>query len=138
MSIDSTGQTALHYGSKYGHRDIVKYLIAFAPNSIINMVDNAKYVSNIYGISQINKCFNYICPLNRGQTALHKAASNKQRGICYMLVAAGANLTMKDAEGQTPMMHAFQADDQDLATYLESKMNHSKPKRFYVEFVSNI
>lgn len=42
MSIDSTGQTALHYGSKNGHRDIVKYLISYAPNSIINMVDNAK------------------------------------------------------------------------------------------------
>lgn len=42
LSIDSTGQTALHYGSKYGHKDIVKYLISYAPNSIINMVDNAK------------------------------------------------------------------------------------------------
>lgn len=38
-----------------------------------------------------------------------------------MLVAAGANLTLKDAEGLTPMMHAFQADDHDLAAYLESK-----------------
>lgn len=42
LSIDATGQTALHYGSKYGHKDIVKYLISYAPNSIINMVDNAK------------------------------------------------------------------------------------------------
>lgn len=37
-----------------------------------------------------------------------------------MLVAAGANLNMRDANGQTPMMLAFQADDHDLATYLES------------------
>lgn len=42
MSIDSTGQTALHYGSKFGHKDVVKYLISYAPSSIINMVDNAK------------------------------------------------------------------------------------------------
>ncbi|XP_037029627.1 eye-specific diacylglycerol kinase isoform X3 [Bradysia coprophila] len=98
LSIDATGQTALHYGSKYGHRDIVKYLIAYAPNSIVNMVDNAK-----------------------GQTALHKAAGSKQRGICYMLVAAGASLTMKDSEGLTPMMQAFAADDHDLAAYLESQ-----------------
>lgn len=48
MSIDSTGQTALHYGSKNGHRDIVKYLISYAPNSIINMVDNAKWDIWIY------------------------------------------------------------------------------------------
>lgn len=37
-----------------------------------------------------------------------------------MLVAAGANLNMRDANGSTPMMLAFQADDHDLAAYLES------------------
>lgn len=40
-----------------------------------------------------------------------------------MLVAAGASLTMRDANGLTPMMIAFQVDDTDLATYLESKLN---------------
>lgn len=40
LSIDATGQTALHYACKYGYKDIVKYLISYAPNSIINMVDN--------------------------------------------------------------------------------------------------
>lgn len=40
LSIDASGQTALHYACKYGHKDIVKYLISYAPNSIINMVDN--------------------------------------------------------------------------------------------------
>lgn len=38
-----------------------------------------------------------------------------------MLVAAGANLSLKDADGLTPMVHAFHADDHDLAAYLESK-----------------
>lgn len=42
-----------------------------------------------------------------------------------MLVAAGANLNMRDANGQTPMMLAFQADDHDLATYLESMWRFS-------------
>lgn len=37
-----------------------------------------------------------------------------------MLVAAGASLTMRDTNGQTPMMVAFQVEDNDLATYLES------------------
>lgn len=54
------------------------------------------------------------------QTALHKAVQEKHRNICYMLVAAGANLTMCDAEGRTPMMVAFHVDDHDLASYLES------------------
>lgn len=38
-----------------------------------------------------------------------------------MLVAAGSNLQMRDINGQTPMMLAFQVDDHDLAAYLESK-----------------
>lgn len=42
LSIDSQGQTALHYGARYGHKDIVKYLIASAPTSILNMADNDK------------------------------------------------------------------------------------------------
>lgn len=42
LSIDATGQTALHYACKYGHKDIVKYLISYAPNSIVNMVENTK------------------------------------------------------------------------------------------------
>lgn len=71
----------------------------------------------------------------RGQTALHKAAENKQRNICYMLVAGGASLTMKDSDGQTPMMLAFQADDHDLAAYLESKTQ--KPKT-YLELVATV
>lgn len=45
-----------------------------------------------------------------------------------MLVAAGANLNMRDINGQTPMMIAFQVDDHDLAVYLESEL------RLLIEF----
>lgn len=45
LSIDSTGQTALHLASRYGHKDIVRYLIACAPSSILNMIDNDKWVT---------------------------------------------------------------------------------------------
>lgn len=72
---------------------------------------------------------------DRGQTALHRAAEHGQKNICYMLVAGGASLTMKDANGQTPMMLAFQSNNHELATYLESKMKHSKP---YLEIVATI
>ncbi|PNF21722.1 Eye-specific diacylglycerol kinase [Cryptotermes secundus] len=98
LSIDATGQTALHYGSRYGHKDIVKYLIASAPASILNMADN-----------------------DRGQTALHKAAANKRRSICCMLVAGGASLTLPDHQGNTPRLLALQAEDHELAAYLESQ-----------------
>lgn len=56
----------------------------------------------------------------RGQTALHKAAATKRRSICCMLVAGGASLCLADRQGQTPRLLALQADDQELAAYLES------------------
>lgn len=40
-----------------------------------------------------------------------------------MLVAAGASLSIKDRQGNTPMMVAFNVDAHDLASYLESKLN---------------
>ncbi|XP_045763383.1 eye-specific diacylglycerol kinase isoform X10 [Maniola jurtina] len=98
LSIDATGQTALHIAARYGNKEIVKYLIASAPSAILNMRDN-----------------------ERGQTALHKAAAHKRRAICCMLVAGGASLARQDHAGLTPRHHALRADDHDLAAYLESQ-----------------
>ena len=42
LSIDETGKTALHYGARFGHKEIVKFLIGNAPPSILDMVDNEK------------------------------------------------------------------------------------------------
>nr|XP_027221426.1 eye-specific diacylglycerol kinase-like [Penaeus vannamei] len=98
LSIDAHGQTALHFGARHGHKDIVRYLIASAPPSILDMVDTEK-----------------------GQTALHQAASNRRRTVCCMLVAAGASLTIRDLQGNTPRALAQRADDQELAAYLESQ-----------------
>nr|CAD7426431.1 unnamed protein product [Timema monikensis] len=98
LSIDASGQTALHYGSRLGHKDIVKYLIACAPSSILNIADNDK-----------------------GQTALHKAAAHKRRSICCMLVAGGASLSIADHQGNTPRHLALQAEDTELAAYLHSQ-----------------
>lgn len=98
LSIDATGQTALHVAARYGNKEIVKYLIACAPTAILNMRDN-----------------------ERGQTALHKAAAHKRRAICCMLVAGGASLTRRDHAGLTPRHLALRAEDHDLAAYLESQ-----------------
>lgn len=98
LSIDATGQTALHVAARYGNKEIVKYLIACAPTAILNMRENEK-----------------------GQTALHKAAAHKRRAICCMLVAGGASLTRHDHAGLTPRHHALRAEDHDLAAYLESQ-----------------
>lgn len=98
LSIDASGQTALHIAARYGNKEIVKYLIACAPTAILNMRDN-----------------------ERGQTALHKAAAHKRRAICCMLVAGGASLSRQDHAGLTPRNLALRAEDHDLAAYLESQ-----------------
>lgn len=98
LSIDASGQTALHIAARYGNKEIVKYLIACAPTALLNMRDN-----------------------ERGQTALHKAAAHKRRAICCMLVAGGASLTRQDHAGLTPRHLALRAEDHDLAAYLESE-----------------
>ncbi|XP_051159647.1 eye-specific diacylglycerol kinase isoform X1 [Leptopilina boulardi] len=98
LTTDANGQTALHLAACLGHRDIVRYLIACAPPSIINMTDNDK-----------------------GQTALHKAAESKFRSICCMLVAGGANLTLQDRKGNVPRDIAMNANDRELAAYLHSQ-----------------
>ena len=66
MAIDETAKTALHYGARFGNKDIVKFLLEKAPHSIIDIVDNEK-----------------------GQTAVHKAAAYNRADICSLLVTAG-------------------------------------------------
>uniref|UniRef100_A0A6A7FXB6 Diacylglycerol kinase n=4 Tax=Hirondellea gigas TaxID=1518452 RepID=A0A6A7FXB6_9CRUS len=96
LSIDTLGQTALHYAARLGHKDIVRYLIASAPPSILDMVDT-----------------------KREQTALHQSAANCRRSICCMLVAAGSGLTKRDYQDHTARDLARKADDEELARYLE-------------------
>ncbi|TRY74667.1 hypothetical protein TCAL_11921 [Tigriopus californicus] len=105
LSIDETGKTALHYGARFGNKEVVKYLIAQAPPSILDLVDNEK-----------------------GQTALHKAASYKRRTISCMLVAAGASLLIKDNAELTPRQLAALAEDNELASYLESQEEFQREK----------
>jgi len=98
LSINDQGETALHCAAEQGHREIVKYLLASAPPTILDMIDN-----------------------DRGQTALHRASLSKQRTISCMLVAAGASLTLPDRGRKTARQLAEQVGDTDLAIYLESK-----------------
>lgn len=98
LSVDDSGMTALHHASRYGHKDIVRYIVASASPTILDITDREK-----------------------GQTALHKAAAYKRRTICCMLVAAGASLSKADCQGQTAKQLAARAGDEDLAAYLESQ-----------------
>ena len=105
LSIDETGKTALHYGARFGHKEIIRFLLANAPTSVLDIQDNEK-----------------------GQTALHKAAGYKRRTISCMLVAAGASLLIVDNGGLTPRQLAVMAEDNELASYLESQEEFQREK----------
>ncbi|XP_050392923.1 diacylglycerol kinase zeta isoform X2 [Patella vulgata] len=98
LTADQYGMTALHHAARFGHKNIVTFLIANAPPVILDMVDHEK-----------------------GQTALHKAAWYQRRTICHMLVDAGASLTRTDYQGNTPRQQALKAEDKELAAYLENQ-----------------
>jgi len=100
MSTDETGKTGLHYGARFGHKDIIKFLIEKSEDKklIMDWKDNEK-----------------------GQTALHKAAAYKRRTICQILVNAGASVSVLDECGQTARQLASAAEDHELTSYLEGQ-----------------
>ena len=97
LAIDETAKTALHYGARFGNKEIVKFLLAKAPHCLVDIVDNEK-----------------------GQTALHKAAAYNRQDICCLLVTAGASLLVQDCEGRTPRSLAESSlADPELITYMK-------------------
>ncbi|KAF7240548.1 Diacylglycerol kinase iota [Varanus komodoensis] len=91
----------LHHAAKTGHGEIVKYILDHGPSALLDMTDS-----------------------ETGETALHKAACQRHRTICQLLVEAGASLRKADSKGKTPRDRAQQAGDPDLASYLESRQNY--------------
>ncbi|XP_055979850.1 diacylglycerol kinase iota isoform X5 [Sorex fumeus] len=91
----------LHYAAQTGNGEIVKYILDHGPSELLDMADS-----------------------ETGETALHKAACQRNRAVCQLLVDAGASLRKTDSKGKTPQDRAQQAGDPDLAAYLESRLNY--------------
>uniref|UniRef100_A0A8C3TLM5 Diacylglycerol kinase n=1 Tax=Catharus ustulatus TaxID=91951 RepID=A0A8C3TLM5_CATUS len=91
----------LHHAAKTGNGEIVKYILEHGPSELLDMADS-----------------------ETGETALHKAACQRHRAVCQLLVDAGASLRKTDSKGKTPRDRAQQAGDPDLASYLESRQNY--------------
>ncbi|XP_074171429.1 diacylglycerol kinase iota isoform X10 [Rhinolophus sinicus] len=91
----------LHHAAKTGNGEIVKYILDHGPSELLDMADS-----------------------ETGETALHKAACQRNRAVCQLLVDAGASLRKTDSKGKTPQDRAQQAGDPDLAAYLESRQNY--------------
>ncbi|XP_019508831.1 PREDICTED: diacylglycerol kinase iota isoform X9 [Hipposideros armiger] len=91
----------LHHAAKTGNGEIVKYILDHGPSELLDMADS-----------------------ETGETALHKAACQRNRAVCQLLVDAGASVRKTDSKGKTPQDRAQQAGDPDLAAYLESRQNY--------------
>ena len=95
---DRSGRTPLHIAARYGHKEIVSFL-----------VDNLS-TTDINGTDTVNQ-----------QTPLHLAAMHKRRTICRTLIGRGALVTCFDKDGLSPRLLALNSHDRDLAKYLQSQ-----------------
>lgn len=97
---DSAGCSALHLAAQNGHTDLVSFILQQGSKVLLDLTDREK-----------------------GETALHKAASEKQHTVCRLLVEAGASLEKTNFQGKTPADQA--ASDSELATFLSSQRQTS-------------
>uniref|UniRef100_A0A3B5MJA8 Diacylglycerol kinase n=1 Tax=Xiphophorus couchianus TaxID=32473 RepID=A0A3B5MJA8_9TELE len=101
---DSSGCSALHLAAQNGHTDLVSF--------ILQQGEKLDFI-----LIHLPSC---VC---RGETALHKAASEKQHAVCRMLVEAGASLGKTNFQGKTAVDQA--AGDSELAVFLSSQQQTS-------------
>ncbi|XP_056280737.1 diacylglycerol kinase iota isoform X4 [Pseudoliparis swirei] len=93
---DSRGCSALHIAAQNGHAELVGFILQQGSKVLLDLTDREK-----------------------GDTALHKAVSQKQHAVCRLLVKAGASLEKTNFQGKTPADQA--AGDSELATALNAQ-----------------
>ncbi|XP_028304948.1 diacylglycerol kinase iota isoform X3 [Gouania willdenowi] len=97
---DSGGCSALHIAAQNGHTELVSYIIHQGSKALLDLLDREK-----------------------GDTALHKAASEKQHAVCRLLVAAGASRDKTNFQGKTAADYA--EGDSELTAFLSSNQTPS-------------
>ncbi|XP_029103014.1 diacylglycerol kinase iota isoform X3 [Scleropages formosus] len=98
---NSGGCSALHLASQHGHAAVVRFILEHGSKFVLDLTDS-----------------------ETGETALHKAASQRQHTVCRLLVEAGASLKKVNLQGKTPKDKAQESGDVELASYLESQQQY--------------
>jgi hypothetical protein len=99
----TSGRTALHKAAFWGHTDMVGYLVKEAKVGV-NVQDNY------------------------GDTALHDASKFGHEGVVKHLLEGGANVTIKNKQGQDAIALATQHDKKEIVALLKAAASRPQSK----------
>jgi ankyrin repeat protein len=102
LPIDESGATALHWAANRGHMSVVCDLLVWLP---VNAIDR------------------------NGQTALHLAAARNHVEVVRELLSAGAFVTIRDNEENTPLHLATFYNCQKVVDELKPRMESGEDLR---------
>ncbi len=113
---ENIGLTPLMCASKYGHKEICELLIDKGAN--INAGSNYVYEYE----------HNHDCSKSCGSTALMFASEEGHKEICELLISKGANINIKNTDGKTAFMYAFESDkeNEEICDLLRSYAKEEK------------
>jgi ankyrin repeat protein len=112
-----SGDTALHYAAREGHKELVELLIANGAE--ITTVHIAAFLGDLRQVEVFLKKGIDVKDKDTAEyTALHFAARGRQREVIELLIAQGANVNAKDQQGQTALHYAAEAGDMGIVEFL--------------------
>lgn len=124
---DGEGYSCLHLASQFGHTAIVAYLIAKGQD--VDLPDKTGMTAlmwsayRVFGFDPTRLLMTFGATINKqdkfhGNSALHWACQTGNHTAVKMLLEAGADLNLKNAQGQTALDVALSAKNSELARRL--------------------
>ncbi len=137
--VADSGSTALMFAAAKGNVDVVQILLKEGAN--VNTVVHAtpEYIERSKHALEAEE--NDVDEHTEGVTSLMLAAGGGHEEVVDLLLAAGANVTCKDADGSSPLMYAVNASHFGVATKLiraGSDLNDSTVAQEAAELANNL